>query len=118
MKAFFLLQTSPQARIMAAVLATSSLFPFSHTPSRFVSMVACGDRCVIYYYSVSQVKNGALPLAYAHFIVYVLRLACDLVCMHRKTCLTYAIVVKRSVAWKCEGICDVTYESTQRILDE
>jgi proteasome component ECM29 len=35
--------SAPQARLMAALLATSSLFPFSHTPSRFVSMVACGD---------------------------------------------------------------------------
>jgi proteasome component ECM29 len=35
--------TTPQARLMAALLA-GSLFPFNHTPSRFVSMVACGDR--------------------------------------------------------------------------
>jgi proteasome component ECM29 len=34
---------APQARLMSAVLATSSLFDFSHTPSRFVSIVACGD---------------------------------------------------------------------------
>ena len=36
-------QTTHQVRLMSAVLACT-LFPFNHIPSRFVSMVACGDR--------------------------------------------------------------------------